>query len=155
MAQEMTGQFKQSIDDNDMQTLISLIPYANLLGMESIQIDNEFLFKLAKRESNLGNPTLPAIHGGAIGGFMETAGALDLIMSAKLLHAPKVVDFSIDYLSPGRHLDIYAKCRFVRQGRKIANIHCTAAHAKFEDEPIAGINWDKPVAIARMNFLMS
>ena len=138
----------------DMHKLIAGIPYARLLGIDCMPIDEQFIFKLPRNDDNLGNPTLPALHGGVMGGFMETSGALHLMMFANTVNIPKVVDFSIDYLSPGRHRDSFASCKLVRQGRKIANISCTMAHAKDEANPIAGINWEKPIAMARMNFLM-
>jgi len=50
--------------------LIESIPYAKTLGIEA-ELDGEgLLLVLPFLKSNIGNPTLPALHGGAIGGFM-------------------------------------------------------------------------------------
>ena len=95
-------------------------------------------------ESNLGNPTLPALHGGVMGGFLETAGILHTIAETKADKIPKVIDFSIDYLSPARHRDTFAACKVVREGRKVVNVNVTAMQK----------SWDKPIAIARMNILL-
>jgi acyl-coenzyme A thioesterase PaaI-like protein len=151
----MTDTFETSIANRDAKGLIEKIPYAVLIGIESLAIGEDYVFKLPKNNDNLGNPSLPAIHGGVIGGFMESAGALHVMLFSDALTVPKVVDFSIDYLSPGRHLDSYARCHLVRQGRKIANIRCTAAQAIDENNLVLGINWDKPIAVARMNILMT
>ena len=78
-----------------------------------------------------------------MGGFMETAGNLHVMMTTKSATVPKVVDFSIDYLSPGRHRDTYAQCKVVRQGRKIANVQIVSWQTNIET----------PIATARANFL--
>lgn len=137
--------FQQALAERDMAALIQAIPYARTLGIDCITLGEQFIFRLKKNADNLGNPTLPAIHGGVIGGFMETAGALHTMMFADNLQVPKVVDFSIDYLSPGRHRDTYARCIFVRQGRKISNVSITAWQTSEQ----------KPIATARSHFLLS
>ena len=133
-----------AVTARDLPALIREIPYANFLGITCYSLGEEYVYKLPKNESNLGNPTLPALHGGVIGGFMETAGALHTMIYADSLRVPKVVDFSLDYLSPGRHCDTFAKCSFVRQGRKVVNIAISAWQTQES----------KPIAKARAQFLM-
>lgn len=145
MTDQLRESFKASIAARDMTSLIEKIPYAKLIGIESLSIGDDFIFKLPMNDDNLGNPTLPAIHGGVMGGFMETAGVLYVMMFSKEFRVPKVVDFSIDYLSPGRHCDSFARCEVVRQGRKIANVSITAWQSQIE----------KPIATARTHFLLS
>lgn len=137
--------FEQAVANHDMNGLIAQIPYAQFIGMDSIAIGEQFVFRLPINDDNVGNPSLPAIHGGVIGGFMETAGALYVMMFADSFKVPKVVDFSLDYLSPGRYRDTYARCDFVRQGRKITNVAITAWQA----------SEDKPIATARVHFLLT
>ena len=129
---------------NNIHQIIDAIPYAKLIGIECLQIGDSYIFKLPQNDDNIGNPTLPALHGGVIGGFLETAGIIHMLIETKAKQAPKVVDFSLDYISPGRDCDTYAKCTVVRQGKKIMNVSCIAFQ-KTED---------KPIATARMNILM-
>ena len=63
----------QARSSGDFQQLIDGIPYAKLLGLEFQRMGNDVLFTLPKNPDNIGNPILPAIHGGVIGGFMELA----------------------------------------------------------------------------------
>jgi uncharacterized protein (TIGR00369 family) len=135
----------QCILDENLTQLIAAIPYAQLIGIQGKKLDGSFKFTLPKNDSNLGNPILPAIHGGAMGGFMETAGILHLLMKLKTQSVPKVIDFSIDYLRPGRHQDTHAECQVVRQGRKVVNISVIA----WQDAI------DKPIATARIHYLLS
>jgi acyl-coenzyme A thioesterase PaaI-like protein len=58
---------------------------------------------------------------------------------------PKVVDFSLDYLRPGRYKTIYANCTVLRQGKKLVNVTATA----WQDDP------QTPIANARCHFLVS
>lgn len=135
---------EQAIKEKNLPALIQAIPYARLLGMDCFIMGEEYVYKLCKNDDNLGNPTLPALHGGVIGGFMETAGALHTMIYAETFRIPKVVDFSLDYLSPGRHTDSFARCSFVRQGRKIVNVAISAWQTQES----------KPIAKARAQFLM-
>jgi uncharacterized protein (TIGR00369 family) len=123
-------------DNRDFNTLIKAVPYAKLLGMKSYHIGDELMFVLPAIEDNIGNPTLPAIHGGALGGFMESAAIFHALGSVDSERVPKVIDFSIDYLRPGRYQDTYAMCEIVRQGRKVLNVSVSAWQNK-RSEPIA------------------
>ncbi|MGH1472346.1 MAG: PaaI family thioesterase [Cellvibrionaceae bacterium] len=109
--------------------VIDAIPYAKFLGVEAVNLDGKIIFKLPPKETNIGNPTLPAIHGGAVAGFMELSAVICLLMewdTEKLAKgnpkAPKVVNFSVDYIRACRYEDTYASCDMVRQGRKMANL---------------------------------
>lgn len=110
----------QARDTGDWSDCIAGIPYAHLLG---IQFDSDRgIYVLPPKTTNIGNPTLPALHGGALGGFMEMSAILHLMMSMEVFSVPKVVDFSIDYLRPGHFKETYARCEIVRFGRKLVNV---------------------------------
>lgn len=130
--------------DGDLSPVIDTIPYARLLGIQGRYEADELLFCLPPKPSNVGNPTLPALHGGAIGGFLELAGALHLVMTMEVLKVPKVVDFSIDYVRAGRLQDTWAHCHVVRQGRKLVNVAIQA----WQDDR------NEPIATARAHFLL-
>jgi acyl-coenzyme A thioesterase PaaI-like protein len=119
-----------------LDQLIEQVPYAQLIGMQAMYIGDELLFKLPAQEENIGNRTLPAIHGGCIGGFMELAASLHVLSAIECQRIPKVVDFSLDYLRPGRFRDTYCRCQVVRQGRKVVNVSVSAWQT-LEEEPIA------------------
>ncbi len=124
--------------------LLDAIPYARHIGLEVQRFGNEVLFVLPPKEENLGNPVLPALHGGVIGGFLELSAALHLVLFQGVTRMPKIVDFSLDYLRAARLVHTYAECRVTRQGRRVANVMVSA--------------WQKtrtePVATARAHFLI-
>lgn len=118
------------------ERLISAIPYAELIGVECIKLGHELIFKLPKNADNIGNPSLPALHGGVIGGFMEVAAMLEVLYETKVTVLPKVVDFSIDYIRAGRDQDTFARAEVVRRGRNVVNVSISAWQGA-EDTPIA------------------
>lgn len=133
---------------DDPDALVALIPYARLLGISFSEAGGALEFRLAFREGNVGNPHLPALHGGVIGAFMENAAVLHLLWTQQASRVPKVVDFSIDYLRPGRPETLCAACDVRRQGRRVANV---AVQAWQLDE--AGER--REVASARCHFLLA
>lgn len=122
--------------ERDFAAVMARVPYAKLIGMQGMSIGDELLFILPASENNIGNPTLPAIHGGCIGGFMENAAIFHVLATIDTERIPKVVDFSLDYLRPGRFRDTYASCEVVRQGRKVVNVTVRAWQTT-RSEPIA------------------
>ncbi len=135
-ALDLNQQVRDSHERNDYDGLIALIPYARLLGVECLRMGEDMVFRLPANKDLIGNPTLPAIHGGVIAGFMEQAGLLHLLMFMGIPHMPKIIDFSIDYLRAGHYRDTYAQCQVWRQGRRVANVAITAWQSR-QSEPIA------------------
>src|SRR5690606_34898871 len=80
------------------QALVERVPYVGFLGIRIESRGEELTFVLPKQDSNLGNPTLPALHGGAVAGFMEQAALIFLLLEMGEPRLPKTIDFTIDYL---------------------------------------------------------
>lgn len=135
---------RQCQESNDYSPLVSAVPYARLLGIGCIKIDNDMVFTLPAQKDNIGNPTLPAIHGGVLGGFIEHAAILQVIMAMEEPRFPKVVDLSIDYLSAGHFRDTFGECKILRMGRRLANVQML----------IWQTSKDEPVATARAHLLL-
>jgi acyl-coenzyme A thioesterase PaaI-like protein len=130
--------------NNDYSELVAQIPYAQKIGIICERFGDDVIFRLPENKLNIGNPLLPAIHGGVIGGFMELSAALYLIMFQDVPKLPKIVDFSIDYLRAGYFQDTFVECELTRQGKRVANVSIYA--------------WQKtrsePIATARAHFLL-
>lgn len=127
------------------QTLVERVPYARFLGIQAEARGEDVSFVLPKNDSNLGNPTLPALHGGAIAGFMEQSALIFLMLAMGEPRVPKTIDFSIDYLRAGHFRDTFSECEVTRLGRRVANVHIRAWQT-FRREPIA---------MARAHFLLA
>lgn len=123
-------------DSGDYMPLIEEIPYARMLGMQVLRLGEQMVFHLPLHPDNIGNPILPALHGGVLAGFMEQAAMLHLMTSMHSESFPKIIDFSVDYLRAGQSKDTYATCQVWRQGRRVGNVAVTAWQAR-SDEPVA------------------
>ncbi|UDM18077.1 PaaI family thioesterase [Vogesella sp. XCS3] len=138
--------FDRLRDEKRFAEVIAAVPYARLMGVECGEdAAGELLFSLPFYERNVGNTTLPALHGGLIGGFLENAALLHLMWNRESLEAPKIVDFSLDYLRSGKAQTLYAQCEITKQGKRVAHVLIEAWQ---EDRK-------KPVAVARAHFLLS
>ena len=134
--------FKEVREQKDYQKAIELVPYAHYLGITFEESNEELLFRLPFAEKNIGNTFLPALHGGAVAGFMENAAIMHLMWTMESLALPKNIDFTIDYILSGRPQDTYATCKVVKQGKRIANVQIEA----WQEER------NNPIAIARSHF---
>jgi acyl-coenzyme A thioesterase PaaI-like protein len=139
---DIRQQLNQAHARGDYQPLLALIPYAGLIGIECERQGEDLLFRLPANPDNIGNPLLPAIHGGVIAGFMELSAALYLLIYSESASIPKIIDFSIDYLRAGLYRDTYAQCQLWRQGRRVTNVAITAWQG----------DRDTPIATARAHF---
>ncbi|MGN5595852.1 PaaI family thioesterase [Stutzerimonas nitrititolerans] len=133
---------RQAHERNNYDPLLQMVPYARLIGIQCLRLGDEMVFRLPSNQDNIGNPTLPALHGGVIAGFMEHAAMLHLLMFMGSPHLPKIIDFSIDYLRAGLYRDTFAACQVWRQGRRVANVAVTAWQT----------NQAEPIATARCHF---
>ncbi|MCK0152539.1 PaaI family thioesterase [Alcanivorax sp. S6407] len=131
--------------ETDYQELVDRVPYARFLGIKVVAQGDELTFVLPKNDNVIGNPTLPALHGGAVAGFMEQAAIIFILLQMGEPRVPKTIDFTIDYLRAGHFRETYAECSVTRLGRRIANVHISAWQK----------NRQEPITIARAHFLLS
>jgi uncharacterized protein (TIGR00369 family) len=101
-------------------------PYARFLGMAAKVEDGVLTAVLPFSPHLVGNPLIPAIHGGVVGGFLELAALAELAAAAPDGHAPRTVDITIDYLRPARAFTTFARADVIKRGRRVANIQVTA-----------------------------
>ena len=129
----------------DVSTLIQQIPYARFLGIQVDRKGNEVTTILPFKESLIGNTTLPALHGGAIGAFLEFTSVIQLVLDATCVSLPKTVDISIDYLRSGKPVDTYGRAIVTRQGRRVANVRAEI----WQEEK------SRPIAASHGHFLLT
>jgi acyl-coenzyme A thioesterase PaaI-like protein len=122
-----------------LRTLVDGVPYIRFLGVEFDRRGDELTAVLPFKESLIGNPRLPALHGGATAAFLEISAMIELAWSTLwdgveadgalpdgALRLPKTIDITIDYLRAGLPRDAYARARVNRSGRRYASVHVEA-----------------------------
>ena len=148
--------------DAALAKLTDSVPYMQFMGMRFERRGNELTGILDYSDHLIGNPMLPALHGGAIGAFLESTAQVTLMWStvwdlmegggeaAARIEAgdfpawPKTIDITVDYLRSGLPRDAYARARVNRSGRRYASVHVEA----WQD------NRDRLFAQATGHFLM-
>jgi acyl-coenzyme A thioesterase PaaI-like protein len=122
-----------------LRSLVDGVPYIGFLGVEFDRRGDELTAVLPFRDDLIGNPRLPALHGGATAAFLEISAVIELAWSTLWegveaegalpegpLRLPKTIDFTIDYLRAGLPRDAYARARVNRFGRRYASVHVEA-----------------------------
>jgi uncharacterized protein (TIGR00369 family) len=112
-------------------------PFARCLG---IRIGAHDTLVMPFSPKIIGNPVLPAIHGGMTGAFLETTVTREL----GVLAPPKPIGLTINYLRSGRALDSFAKASIVKQGRRVVAFEAQA----WQEDPT------KPIASAFGHFML-
>ena len=122
----------------DLSELLNAVPYCVHLGIKARTEDEGVLLEMPFGEHLVGNPILPALHGGVIGSLLETAALVTIIWETGVSEVPKPVDVTVDYLRSGRARTSYARARIARQGRRVINVHAEMWQED-EEKPIAGL----------------
>lgn len=120
------------------------IPYARFLGVEVRDTDAGIESILPFRADIIGNPALPAIHGGVVGAFLELTALLQAMELVDNARVPKPINFSVDYLRPAGPRETRGRAEIVKHGRRVVNVRVVAWQG---DE-------EKPVAVGVGNFLL-
>jgi acyl-coenzyme A thioesterase PaaI-like protein len=124
--------------------IVELVPYARFLGMRLDIKGDQFTACMPFVPKLIGNPVLPALHGGATGGFLECAGMFYLLWHMDSTDLPKTINFTFEYLRSGRPEDVYANVFMVKQGQRVAHLRIEA----WQSSP------DKPIAVGHGNFML-
>lgn len=148
--------------DAALTALVQGVPYIRFLGIVFERRGDELTGVLPFDDALIGNPFLPAIHGGVTAAFLEVtaiislswaslwedieSGAIDLaqLQAGDLPRMPKTIDFTVDYLRSGLPRDSYARAVVKRAGRRYASVNVEG----WQD------NRDRPFAQATGHFLM-
>lgn len=122
-----------------------VIPYLDYLGIRVAPDPDNPIFRLPFDPKLVGNPFLPALHGGVLAGFAETAAILHLNQTLRGEKLPKGIDFSLDYLRGGRPEETFASCDVVRRGNRVALVQVRL----WQRQP------ETPIAVARAHCLLT
>ena len=162
MAGEPSQSRRQAERDAALEALTGSVPYNRLLGVRFDRLGDELTGRIPYKDMLIGNPSLPALHGGVTGSFLEITALMQLAWDQVLARMeqgdaaaakiaagifppyPKTIDITIDYLRPGLPRETFARATVQKAGRRVANLQVEA----WQDSR------SRPIALLRGNFLM-
>ena len=113
--------------DSALRALVDGVPYIQFLGIKFDRRGDELTALLPFDQKLIGNPFLPALHGGVTAAFLEVSAIIELswvllwediesgaisledLQAGTLPRLPKTIDFSVDYMRTGLPRDAYAR----------------------------------------------
>ncbi len=130
--------------DEALNALVDGVPYIRFMGIRFDRRGDELTAVMPFDQKLIGNPILPALHGGVTAAFLEVTAIVVLSWNIAwdrmenghrgvdewdgkhLPKMPKTIDFTTDYLRSGLPRDAYARARVNRSGRRYASVHVEA-----------------------------
>jgi uncharacterized protein (TIGR00369 family) len=122
-----------------LDAVMRSIPYIRFLGMKAELAGDEMTAILPFSQHLVGNPVIPALHGGVVGAFLEMTALAQLLVSETQARQPKTIDVTIEYLRPARALTTFARAHLRKVGRRIANVQVEAWQDQ-RDSPVAALH---------------
>ena len=110
----------------DFQKLFDIVPYSRFLGLTARIESDELITTMKYADHLIGNPALPALHGGTLGALCESAAIFELLWRAETIVLPKTITLTVDYLRSGGPVDTHARSIVFRQGRRVTNVRVEA-----------------------------
>jgi acyl-coenzyme A thioesterase PaaI-like protein len=154
-------QVVKSRRDAALSWLTGGVPYLGFLGIHFDRRGDEVTAVLPFQPMLIGNPMLPALHGGVTAGFLEVTAIISLSFASLwqeveagrigsggfegLPLLPKTINFGVDFLRTGLPRDAYARARVNRIGRRYASVQVEA----WQD------NVARPFALGSGRFVMA
>ena len=133
----------------DLEPLVQAVPAARFMGLSVVRDgdgdSSGVLTRLAFAPHIIGNPVLPAIHGGALGFLLESAAVFELLWETRTPRVPKTLSLTIEYLRSAKPMETFARGDITHHGRRVATVRVLA----WQDDP------KQPVTAANAHFLLA
>src|SRR5207248_4622771 len=128
----------------DYPAILDAVPYSRFLGLHAEMTGDELITTMRYADHLIGNPALPALHGGTLGALLESAAIFELLWQSETIVLPKTITITVDYLRSAATVDTHARGNITRHGRRVANVDVVA----WQDDRA------RPIASARAHFLV-
>ena len=124
--------------------LLDRLPYARFLGLRTRLDGDDLTVVMPFADRLIGNPMLPALHGGSTAAPLEMTAVAQVALSYPRLRLPRPINVTVSYLRSGRPVDVIARARISKAGRRVAHVLAEA----WQDDPA------EPIASLTAHFLL-
>lgn len=118
--------------------LLDSLPYARFLGLRTQLNGDDLTVVMPFADHLIGNPMLPALHGGSTAALLEMTSVAQVSLSYPRLRLPRPINVTVAYLRSGRPSDVFAQARIHKAGRRVAYV-VAEAWQEARDQPIASL----------------
>ncbi len=126
------------------EALLDRLPYARFLDLRSRMEGDDLTVVMPFADRLIGNPMLPALHGGATAALLEMTAVAQVALVWPRLRLPRPINVTVSYLRSGRPVDVTARARISKAGRRVAHVVAEA----WQDDPA------QPIASLTAHFLL-
>jgi uncharacterized protein (TIGR00369 family) len=92
-------------------------------------------YTMSYAEHLIGNPDVPALHGGGVATLLETA-ARDVVAKKTNENIATMSDITVSFLKPAKPCDTHAHATIIRCGRRVATVQ-VIAWQESQNKPVA------------------
>lgn len=106
----------------------NLIPFHTFLGVRLEEISDGYArLRVPFRNELIGDPRINALHGGIIATAMDSVGGAAAMTTLQSFEDRiSTIDMRVDYLRPGKAMDLIVEGQIVRSGNRIVVTRMTA-----------------------------
>ncbi|MFA4940510.1 PaaI family thioesterase [Brevundimonas sp.] len=121
-----------------MTDILNRMPYARFLGLQTLVSGDEITVIMPFADKLIGNPMLPALHGGSTAALLEMTAMAQVAIIFPSSRLPRPINVTVAYLRTGRPIDVFARARISRAGRRVAHVQAEAWQEE-RAQPIASL----------------
>ncbi|MFN3780299.1 MAG: PaaI family thioesterase [Brevundimonas aurantiaca] len=121
-----------------MNELLDRLPYARFLNLQTQTNGDEVTVVMPFADQLIGNPMLPALHGGSTAALLEMTAMAQIALAFPSSRLPRPINVTVAYLRTGRPVDVFARAEISRAGRRIAHVQAEAWQES-RSRPIASL----------------
>ena len=121
-----------------MNELLDRLPYARFLILQTQMNGDEVTVVMPFADQLIGNPMLPALHGGSTAALLEMTAMAQIALAFPSSRLPRPINVTVAYLRTGRPVDVFARAEISRAGRRIAHVQAEAWQES-RSRPIASL----------------
>lgn len=121
-----------------MSALLDRLPYARFLDLKTAGDGDVLTVTMPFADRLIGNPLLPALHGGSTAALLELTAVAQVALLYPRLRLPRPINVTVAYLRSGRPMDVHARARISKAGRRVAHV-LAEAWQDDESQPIAAL----------------
>lgn len=121
-----------------LEGFLQQVAIVKTMGMYCDIKGDDMIGVLPFQDKLIGNATIKALHGGAIGTFLEMTAMAQLFLVTDSERPARPINITIDYLRQAHPRDLYARATVVKLGRRMASVRAEAWQNE-RDKPVTAL----------------